>query len=105
MGKKILLPCLDIIMIAFFPRNDHISNTKLEKGDHYYIQTRHKDLTVRAYFTLSDWLNCSKSLRINAAVSMLKSLALRRSMKPCVVAMLWQLLQVSNDNSIILIFK
>ena len=21
---------------------DHISNTKLEKGDHYYIQTRHK---------------------------------------------------------------
>ena len=21
----------------------HISNTKLEKGDHYYIQTRHKD--------------------------------------------------------------
>ena len=23
---------------------DHISNTKLEKGDHYYIQTRHRDL-------------------------------------------------------------
>ena len=23
---------------------DHISNTKLEKGDHYYIQTRHNDL-------------------------------------------------------------
>ena len=23
---------------------DHISNTKLEEGDHYYIQTRHKDL-------------------------------------------------------------
>ena len=21
---------------------DHISNTKLEKGDHYFIQTRHK---------------------------------------------------------------
>ena len=38
----------DVIMIAFFPEkytvNDHISNTKLEKGDHYYIQTRHKDL-------------------------------------------------------------
>ena len=36
------------IMIAFFLRNttvkDHISNTKLEKGDHYYIQTGHKDL-------------------------------------------------------------
>ena len=23
---------------------DHISNTKLEKGDHYYIQTRYKNL-------------------------------------------------------------
>ena len=23
---------------------DHISNTKLENGDHYYIQTQHKDL-------------------------------------------------------------
>ena len=23
---------------------DHISNTKLEKGDHYSIQTRHKDV-------------------------------------------------------------
>ena len=23
---------------------DHIFNTKLEKGDHHYIQTRHKDL-------------------------------------------------------------
>ena len=23
---------------------EHISNTKLEKGHHYYIQTRHKDL-------------------------------------------------------------
>ena len=23
---------------------DHISNTNLEKDDHYYIQTRHKDL-------------------------------------------------------------
>ena len=32
----------------FFPKKytekNHISNTKLEKGDHYYIQTRHKDL-------------------------------------------------------------
>ena len=23
---------------------DHISNTQLEKSDHYYIKTRHKDL-------------------------------------------------------------
>ena len=48
MGKKILFPCLDVKMIAFFPEKctvkDHISNTKLQKGDHYYIQTRHKDL-------------------------------------------------------------
>ena len=44
MGKKILVPCLDVIMIAFFAEKytvkDHISNTKLEKGYHYYIQTR-----------------------------------------------------------------
>ena len=39
-----------VIMVAFFPRKsentvkDHISNTKLEKGHHYYIQTRHKDI-------------------------------------------------------------
>ena len=48
MGKKIFVPCLDVIMIAFFSEKytvkDHISNTKLEKGDHYYIQTRYKDL-------------------------------------------------------------
>ena len=46
MGKKILVPCFSVIMIAFFPKKakDHISNTKLEKGDHYYIPTRHKDL-------------------------------------------------------------
>ena len=38
MGNKILVPCLDVIMIAFFPEKytvkDHISNTKLEKDDH-----------------------------------------------------------------------
>ena len=48
MGKKILVPCLDVIMIAFFPEKytvkDHISNAKLGKGDHNYIQTQHKDL-------------------------------------------------------------
>ena len=27
-----------------YTMEDHISDTKLEKGDHYYIQTRHKDL-------------------------------------------------------------
>ena len=37
MGKKILVPCLDVTMIAFFAKKytDHISNTKLEKGDHH----------------------------------------------------------------------
>ena len=48
MGKKIFLSCLDVIMIAFFSDKytvkDYIPNTKLEKGDHYYILTRHKDL-------------------------------------------------------------
>ena len=31
----------------------HISNTKLEKGDHYYIKTRQKDIffPLQSYFT------------------------------------------------------
>jgi len=49
MGKKILVPCFDVNNDSLFPEKytvkDHISNTKLEKGDHYYIQTRHKDLS------------------------------------------------------------
>ena len=48
MEKKILVLCLDVIVIAFFPEKytvkDHIFNTKLEKGNHYYIQTQDKDL-------------------------------------------------------------
>ena len=43
MGKKIFVPCLDVIMIAFFSEKytvkDYISNTKLEKGDHLDIMT------------------------------------------------------------------
>ena len=39
---------LKVIVIIIFPEKytvkDHISNTKLEKGNHCYIQTRHKDL-------------------------------------------------------------
>ena len=31
---------------------DHISNTKLEKGDHHYTQTRHKDLFSHYYLIL-----------------------------------------------------
>ena len=30
----------------------HISNTKLEKGDHHYTQTRHKDLFSHYYLIL-----------------------------------------------------
>ena len=44
MGKKILVPCFDRLFPEKYTVKDHISNTKLEKGDHYYIQTRHKDL-------------------------------------------------------------
>ena len=39
---------------------DYISNTKLEKGDHYYIQTRHKDLFSHY---------CKKTLRKNVPKS------------------------------------
>ena len=35
---------------------DHIYNTKLEKGDHYYIQTRHKDL----FFPLQSYSETSR---------------------------------------------
>ena len=48
MGRKILVQCLEVIVDRLFPEKytvkDHISNTKIEKGDHYYIQTQHKDL-------------------------------------------------------------
>ena len=36
-----------ILLLLFLEKyavKDHISNTKLEKDDHYYIQRRHKDL-------------------------------------------------------------
>ena len=48
MGKKILVPCFDVYHDRPFPEKYtvkyHISNSKLEKGDHYYIKTWHKDL-------------------------------------------------------------
>ena len=47
MGKKILVPCFDVNDFLFCEKytvKDHISNTKLEKGDHYYIKTQHKEL-------------------------------------------------------------
>ena len=52
MGKKILVPCFDVYNDRPFPEKytvkDHISNTKLEKGDHYYIQTRHNMVNMAA---------------------------------------------------------
>ena len=48
MGKKD--PCAvfgcnnDRLFPEKYTVKDHISNTKQEKDDHYYIQTRHKDL-------------------------------------------------------------
>ena len=48
MGKKD--PCAvfgcnnDLLFPEKYAVKDHISNTKLEKGDHFYIQTRHKIL-------------------------------------------------------------
>ena len=43
-----LVLCFDAYNDRPFPEKytvkDHTSNTNLEKGDHYYIQTRHKDL-------------------------------------------------------------
>ena len=34
MGNKILVPCLDRLFPEKYIVKDHISNTKLEKGDH-----------------------------------------------------------------------
>ena len=57
MGKKD--PCAvfrcnnDRLFPEKYTVKDHISNTKLEKGDHYYIQTRHKDLFPITTFFLS----------------------------------------------------
>ena len=48
MGKKIVLPFLDVYNDRLFPEKDtvkdHISKTKIEKGDGYYTQTRHNDI-------------------------------------------------------------
>ena len=56
MEKKILVQCFDVIMIAFLPRNIRwktiISDTNLEKDDHYNIQTWHKDFFSHFNLTL-----------------------------------------------------
>ena len=67
MRKKILVPCFDVYNDRPFPEKytvkDHISDTKLEKGAHYYIQTRHKDL----FFPLQSY--SKKTLRKNVPES------------------------------------
>ena len=56
MGKKILVPCSgcnnDRLFHEKYTVKDHISDTKLEKGNPYYIQTRHKDLFFHYNLTL-----------------------------------------------------
>jgi len=44
---------------------DHISNAKLKKDDHYYIQTRHKDLffPLQSYSKKTLQKNVPKSAR------------------------------------------
>ena len=48
MGKKDLCAAFgcnnDRLFSEKFTVKDYISNTKLKQGDHYYIQTRYKDL-------------------------------------------------------------
>ena len=62
MGKKILVPCLDVIMITFFVvyRNMVFHCIFLH---HYYIKTRHKDL----FFPLQSY--SKKTLRKNVPKS------------------------------------
>ena len=44
--------CNNCLFPEKYTVKDHISNSKLEKGDHYYIQTRHKDLFSHYNLTL-----------------------------------------------------
>ena len=75
MGQKILVPCFDVYNDRPFPEKytvkDYIFNTKLEKGDHYYIQTRHKDffsyynlILRRRYFFICSTYTTNKCLFI-----------------------------------------
>ena len=69
MGKKDLCGVFGCNNDRLFPEKytmkDHISNTKLGKGDHYYIQTRHKDLvfTLQTYSRKPLRKNVRKSAR------------------------------------------
>ena len=67
MGKKILVPCLDVIMIAFFPEKytvkDHISHTKLEKRR----SLLHPNTAQGSFFPLESY--SKKTLRKNVPKS------------------------------------
>ena len=67
MGKKILVPCLDVIMIVFFPKKyrvkDQISNTKLRKGG----SLLHPNTAQGSYFPLESYPK--KTLRKNVPKS------------------------------------
>ena len=63
---QILVPYFDVYNDRPFPEKytvkDHISNTKLETGDHYYIQTRHKDLFSHYNLILRNFKMSRKAL-------------------------------------------
>ena len=46
-----------------YTMKDHISNTKLEKGDHYYIQTQGSFFPLQPYSKKTLRKNVSKSAR------------------------------------------
>ena len=54
---------------------DHISNTKQEKGDHYYIQTRHRNLL---------FMNKSAVFRLKLSFPNVSGLALHQWNYQCV---------------------
>ena len=66
-SKRCAVQNQGITLRSIFPEKyivkDRISNTKLEKGYHYYIQTRHKDLF--SHYNL----NSKKTLRKNVPKS------------------------------------
>ena len=61
MGQKIRVPCFDVYNDRPFPEKytvkDHISNTKLEKGDHYI----HPNTAQGSFFLLQSY--SKKNLR------------------------------------------
>ena len=68
MGKKDLCAVFgcnnDRLFSEKYTVKDYISNNKLEKGDHYYIQTRYKELfTILLFIKKTLRKNVPKSAR------------------------------------------